>query len=302
MFKTSRKLKTLAALFISLCFSSVSAINVNATGGAFTLTPMYQQVILTPGETFEGNFEITNPANSTADFEYELRVEPFSVDEENGISLTVNGDYNQMVDWITLPFAEGSVPPNMTEKIRFQIDVPADAAAGGQYASVVVSSKPKSASNASVDIQEVYQSAHLIYAEVAGETVRKGTINSVSVPSFLLSGNITSSASITNTGNVHSRADYVMQIFPLFSNEEVYTNEENPAHSWIMPGNTNLKELSWEETPTLGVFHVIFKASFEGVESKVDKYVIVCPLWLLLVIFLAIFLIIFRVLSAKKKN
>ena len=287
-------------LLFSLFFAST--LNVSAAGGAFTLTPMYQQIILTPGEAYEGNFEITNPANSSIDFEYELRIEPFSADDKNSISLTANGDYNQIVDWITLPFTEGSVAPNMTEKINFTINVPEDAAAGGQYASIVISSKPKSATNASVDIQEVYQSAHLIYAEVAGETVRKGTIDSINVPGFLFSGNISGNATITNTGNVHSRANHTLQIFPLFSDEEVFTNEEDPAHIWIMPGNTTYKEVSWDSTPSIGIFHVIYNVEFEGVNQKVDKMVIVCPLWLLFIIAAIIFLIIFKILSGKREK
>ena len=303
--KTINPAKTLSALILSVLALSmgVNISTAQAAGGKFSLSPMYQNVVLTPGETFEGNFEITNPGDSVIDFEYELRVEPFSADDRNDISLTANGDYNQMVDWIRLPKYEGIISPNTTEKINFQIEVPENAAAGGQYASVVVSSKPTSFTDTSnIDLQAVYESAHLIYAEVAGETVRKGTIDNVNVPSFLFSGKISGSANITNTGNVHSRANYTLQVFPLFSEEELYTNEEDPAHAWIMPGNTTFKEISWDSTPSIGIFHVIYNVEFEGVNQKVDKMVIVCPLWLLFVIAVIIFLIIFKILSGKREK
>ena len=117
-----------------------------------------------------------------------------------------------------------------------------------------------------------------------------------------MSGNITGGASITNQGNIHSEATHTLQIFPLFSDEEVYTNEENPKSTWIMPGNTAYSSISWDETPSVGIFHVIYKVEFEGVNNTVDKYVIVCPLWLLFLIILAIFLIIFKILWGKKKE
>ena len=59
--------------------------------------------------------------------------------------------------------------------------------------------------------------------------------------------------------------------------------------------------VSWGETPSIGIIHATFKASFDGVESTADKIVIICPLWLLLV-FLAIFLIIFKILWGRKKE
>ena len=298
------KIKSFVAIISILALNfGVGVFPVEAAGGKFSLSPMYQNIIITPGETFEGNFEITNPADSVIDFEYELRIEPFSADNRNDISLTANGDYNQMVDWIRLPKYEGSIKPNATEKITFTIEVPENAAAGGQYASIVVSSKPTSFTDTSnIDLQAVYESAHLIYAEVAGETVRKGKIESANVPGFLFAGDISGNANITNMGNVHSRADYTLQVFPLFSDEEVYTNEENPAHAWIMPGNTTYKEISWDATPSMGIFHVIYNVEFEGVNQKVDKMVIVCPLWLLFVILVAIFLIIFKILSGKREK
>ena len=273
-----------------------------ASSGYFALSPMYQMMTLTPGETIDGNFQITNPANQTEDFYYELRVEPFTASNDNEISLTANGDYNQITDWITIYEPEGAVRPNSVKEVRFSIAVPEDAAAGGQYASIVVSSKAEEDPNKDIDIQEVYEMAHLIYADVAGDTKRGGDITDVSVPGFLFSGKITGSAKIKNLGNVHSRATHTLQIFPLFSDEEIYTNEENPETTFIMPGNIRQTSVTWEETPSIGIFHVIYNVEYEGVESKVDKIVIVCPLWLLFLILLALFLLIFRILSAKKKS
>lgn len=66
----------------------------------------------------------------------------------------------------------------------------------------------------------------------------------MNVPSFLFSGKITGSAMISNEGNVHSQAVSTLQVFPLFSNEEVFTNEEDPKKSWVMPGNTNFAKIT----------------------------------------------------------
>lgn len=275
----------------------------------FALSPMYQLITLTPGEKYEGNFLITNPADAKTDFYYKLHIEPFSEDNNKEISLTpvANGDYNQMIDWIRLSQTHGSIAPNETAEIRFTIDVPKDVAAGGQYASIVVASDPSSVSNTNIDLQEVYQSAHLIYAEVAGKTIRKGETKDAYVPKFLFSGNIYGSASVTNEGNVHSYASHILQVFPLFSNEESYTNEEKPKTTLVMPGNTNYSKVEWENTPKVGIFHVVYNVSYEGVKNTTDQIVVVCPIWLLLIVAVVIVTVILLVLFAilfggKKKN
>ncbi|MBQ1528169.1 hypothetical protein IIZ77_00805 [Candidatus Saccharibacteria bacterium] len=93
-----------------------------------------------------------------------------------------------------------------------------------------------------------------------------------------------------------------MQIYPLFSGEEVFANEEEPKETWVMPEKNLYSSVTWENTPSVGIFRVIYNVEYEGVESKVDKMVIICPLWLLFLIILAIFLIIFRIWSGKKNK
>lgn len=304
--KVKIRIKNFALAFMLLFSSVFCAFNLAAkpvqASESFSLSPMYDLITLTPGEPFESTFTIVNPAGNTSDFYYELRIDPFTEDGNSNITATENGHYTDMTEWIELPKTQGVVSPNSSETITYRINVPEDAAAGGQYASIVVGSQEDSSANEGLNIHEVFESVYLIYAEVAGETVRKGTVNDVRVPSFLFSGNIYGSASITNDGNVHSASTQTLQVFPFFSKEELFTNEEDPKTVWIMPGNTNYASVTWEETPKIGVFHVIYNVEYEGVESNIDKYVIVCPIWLLLIILACVFLILFSIVFRKKKS
>ena len=299
-----KKLSKILALVISVCGAVTTSAYAEEeiNGGVFSLAPMNQMITLTPGETYQGNFQVINPGNNQNEFYYTLDVQPFTTANDNSITFEAKDNYSIITDWISLPETSGVVYPNNDKEVRFVIDVPEDAPAGGQYFTIVVRSGEYAVSNSSIDLKEVYKASHLVYADVAGETVRKGSMTDVNVPGFLFSGKITGSAAITNEGNVHSQATHTMQIFPLFSNEEVFTNEEDPKKSWVMPGNTTVSSVTWDETPNIGIFHVIYNVEYEGVESKVDKMVIVCPLWLLFLILLAIFLIIFKIFWGKKKD
>lgn len=283
-------------------FATMAYADGESSGTVFSLAPMNQMITLTPGETYEGNFQIINPGDNKHEFYYTIEVQPFTTANDGSISFSSRDSYNQIVDWITLYDTAGVVEPNENQEVRFAVHVPEDAPAGGQYATIIVRSGEYAVENSSVNLKEVYKADHLIYADVAGETVRRGSIANVNVPGFLFSGKITGSAMITNEGNVHSQATHKMQIFPLFSNEEVFTNEEDPKKAWIMPGNTSMSAVAWEETPNVGIFRVKYSVNFEGVKKEVEKLVIVCPLWLLFLIILALFLIVFRILSFKKKS
>ncbi len=302
-YKPKRKILIFLTLFLSVCGILSSLTRSACASESFALSPMYDLITLTPGEVFESSFIVYNPGNNTSNFEYQLRIDPFIEDGNQNITATENGHYTDMTEWIVLSKTQGSIAPNSSEIISYKIVVPSDAPAGGQYASIVVGSKEDEAvENGGFNIHEVFEAVYLIYAEVAGETVRKGTIANAEVPGFLFSGNITGSSSITNEGNVHSESIQTLQVFPLFSNEEVYTNEEDPKTLWIMPGNTNYASIAWKETPTAGIFHVVYNVEYEGVEANVDKYVIVCPIWLLFIILACLFVVIFSIFFGGKKR
>lgn len=294
--------KFIAALIIG-CISLVNVGLSYAAGASFSVSPMNQRIVLSPGETYRGSFKVVNPETNTANFPYVAKVEPFYVDNDYNPIYENNGDYNQIVDWITIENDKGLIAPNNVEEIYFTVNVPSNAAAGGQYAAITVTSdNPEATVEGNLNINAKYSIAHIIYAEVAGTTVRTGDIQETSMPSFVSSGNITASSVIKNTGNVHGTATYTMQVFPLFSNEEIYTTEENPETMTILPNRTLYHESVWYNTPAAGIFNVVYKVKYEGLETEISKMVIVCPIWLMILILAVILAIIIWIVVAVKKH
>lgn len=268
----------------------------------FSMSPMDQQIVLMPGDSYESSLRVTNPGTHTTDLDYEVNVEPFYRNDDATAIFENIGGRGEMANWITITSHQtGHLSPNETDEVTFRIDVPEDAPAGGQYASVIVSSS--SSANDDAMIKETRRIGHLIYAEISGETVREGEIMNLNVPAFLLSGNITGSVSIKNTGNTHGVGTYKLQVFPLFSDEEVYTNEESPEQHLILPDQTLYTETAWENTPAVGIFNVVYTAEFAGKTVQVSKMVIKCPVILLFIIIFAIIaIIIYFVMRAKNRK
>lgn len=308
-----RIFKNRSGLLVALLAMAVALLPFNGawaedSKGAFTVSPMNQKLILDPGESYTASFKIHAPATNNVDMNYEISVGAFYVDEDYETTFDEAGDMNQIVDWITIDSAKkGKLTPNEGEEVIFTIDVPKDAPAGGQYATIKVTSKAdesgESTSGTAATVQQVFQIAHLVFAEITGDTIHNGEIAEINVPSFLLSGNIAGTSAIKNTGNVHGSAKYTLQVFPLFSGEEVYTNEEEPETRTILPDRTLYNELTWENTPAFGIFNVIYTVEFEGVTAQVSKLVIKCPIWLLaIIIFIIAVLIIWLIIRARGRK
>ena len=299
----NKKKILLKQLICCICIAAFCLENISAVyaDGQFSISPMNQKIVLTPGETYRSSFKITNPASNSGNFAYNVEVAPYYVDENHDSIYENNDDYNQMVDWIILDKNNGVVAPNDTVELYFSIEVPKNAPAGGQYAAIkITSDNNKESEEDAINIQAKYSIAHIICAEIAGTTIRQGEVFNAEVPSFLLTGDITGSSAIKNSGNVHGTAKYAMQIFPLFSSEEVYTNEEDPVEKTILPDRTLYNELTWEDTPPIGIFNVIYTVEFEGITTQVSKLVIICPIWLLFIIIFTIFALIFYFIAKSK--
>ena len=310
--------KRVALVVCAVLFALICVADAQADGFGVTLAPMNQEVVLVPGDTYEASFRISNPNSGTEDAYYELSVEPFSINDKKEISYgesVGSSDSSEIVKWISFKVpTEGKLAPNDVEEIRFEVNVPKEVPAGGQYAAIIVTMKSKNEkegddsvevnkSGTQTTIKETKRIAHLFYAEIAGNTVKKGEITEISVPSFLLSGNIMGTSSVKNNGNVHGKAYYKMQVFPLFSSEEVFTNEEDSESHTVMPGQTLYNETVWDKTPAMGIYNVVYTVEFEGSTAKVEKLVIKCPVWLLFIIlFVVIALIIWLFLMFRKRR
>lgn len=288
-----------------------------AEGFGMTLSPMNQSIIVDPGSSRDVSFAISNPSSASMDVKYKITVEPFYISNNSDIYYEAEGDSAEMMNWVTFNVpTEGVLAPNEVKDISLTVDVPSSAPAGGQYIAVVMTLNDEEetvsgdtlsgeGSESGVNIKEVKRMAHLIYAEVTGDTIKTGEVVDANVPSFLFSGNIMGTSTVKNTGNVHGEAKYTLQVFPLFSDEEVYTNEEDPFTKKILPDRSYYNELAWEETPSIGIFNVVYTVDYEGSVTQVEKMVVICPLWLLfLIVFVIAVLIIWLVMRirAHKKD
>ena len=318
-----KKIKSLLMVFAML-FSSFAGVGVafadmDGMDTVMTISPPKQRIVLTPGEDFEGSISVASSSTAKNGLKYSVTIGAFGLTkDENGNTNyndvdvdTVTG-YNQMMEWIELKKEEGEVEIGGVDTIPFVIHVPKNAPAGGQYATIIVQNETglDNTGGSGITIESKVRFASSIIAEVTGDTVEKGEILENNIPSFLLSNKLEATSTVKNEGNLHTDAEYVLQVWPLFSDEEICTNEEDgkvrgvegDKTKMIMPDTERYHTLTCN-LPSFGIFRAKQKVTVFGETSEVEKMVIVCPLWLLfLILFAIIALIIWLFTKAKKRN
>lgn len=267
---------------------------------------MSQFISLTPGQTYSGVVKISNPSGSSADVTFAASVSPYNVtDQYYTADLATRSNFSQIVDWVDLPSPTGTIAPNSTAEIPFTITVPADAPAGGQYATIVISQSPDSAV-ADGGVSNVVSMASIIYADIAGETTHSGEVLDTSLPGFSFTTPVPISTTVTNTGNVHETAYVTLSIVNNFTGERIFPAKDQPDtfSEVIMPESTRLIVRQLSDLPALGAVSVTQTISYNGTESTFSSTLILCPVWFLALIFFTIFSVVFtlvfRVRSRRK--
>lgn len=264
------------------------------------VTPMNQKIILLPGERYDGIITIFNPSDEENTLNYFISTVPFSVTGEGyENNFETETDSNQILKWISFDTQQGSLEPNKKEAITFHIDVPENAPAGGQYLAILITSDLENDTDSNISIGSSIEIASIVYATIIGDTIESGEIITNDFPIFSLKTPVKGTIVLKNSGNIHTEAKTTLQIFPLFSNEEIFTTEETPATNLTMPNTTRLFFTTWDGGPKIGIFHVVQTVEYVGETSILNKYIIICPIWVVILIFVSLLLIIICDLGEK---
>lgn len=273
---------------------------------AFTILPMSQNFTLVPGETYTGSITVVNPVNSTSDFAYSVSVSPYNViGEDYQADISNVSAYSKIADWITIDNPTGSIKPNESQEINFTINVPADAAAGGQYAAIMVSSDPSKQESEGVSINNVFALGSIIYADVEGEVTHEGSILQNNIPEFSTVTPVAVSALLDNHGNVHENAIFALNVTNALTGEKIFPTDEDQNNHFseiVMPETTRYITRNIDNLPALGIVKVEQTIYYNNEVSTVSKNIVLCPIWFFFLVALVIFSIIGFIVASVRHH
>ena len=281
---------------------------MESTNNMFTVLPMSQRISLQAGQTYKGEITIVNPADATEDFVYKATVAPYGVIENDHADYTIDlageSSYTAISKWIKIDEPTGSIKPNESKEVHFTITVPENAPAGGQYAAIAIASDQAETGGEGVTVQNVFEMASIIYGTVNGETVHEGEILENNVPGFIVNPPANLSAMISNKGNVHEDATFVITVSDFFTGNVILPTEEDDGtySEIVMPETTRYIEREVNNLPALGVVKVSQTIYYQGEASTVEKEIIICPIWFMALVALTIGAIVATIVQLVKKH
>lgn len=268
---------------------------------SLTISPTAQSFdVLEPGKTYSDSFKVKNTGSES--FEFGISFNPYNVTDENySKDYETRTKYNDIIDWLSVDVEEGTVNPGGETKITYSFTVPENTHGGAQLGTIIITMN-NIQENQAEGIQTVRRLGYKVFGNVNGETIETGKVLENKVAGFLFNPPIFGSSLVENTGNIYTRATYKLQVFPLFSDEEVYTNEENPETSIILPETKRYNEIKWEGSPQLGIFKVRQTVKIFEDESVTEKIVFLCPIWFIFICLVVLFIILFSIINHLRSS
>ena len=280
-----------------------------SSSNIFTIAPMSHTISMEAGDTYDGYITIANPVNAEEDFDYRVTVAPYAVTgEDYAADFSSKTARTQIVDWITIENPVGTLGPNESTKIHFVINIPETAPAGGQYAAIVIGSNSDAEVSGGVSVNNVFEMASIIYAEVTGNTIEDGAVLENSIPGFVTNIPIRVSTLLTNTGNAHEIARISLEVKNFFSATQIYPqpDESGIVDEVIMPETSRYVTRDITNVSPLGIYEVTQTVDYLGEINQLKQIVVACPIWFMALVIVTIIAvitsIIFRIKSSRRKR
>jgi hypothetical protein len=223
---------------------------------SLSVSPTIFDMTANPGQTWRSTVRIIN-ANP-----YELTVyvdvAGFVPKGEEGVPRFIPLDQNQSEDtslgrWIS---AEKSItiPAEKTVEFPFTITLPADAAPGGHFAALMISTKPNDVGDDTSVVQTSQVITSLIFLRVSGDITENSSVRSFRTTNYFLSKpEATFELRIENRGNVHVQPQGEISIYNMWGQERgtIPVNQQTLFGN-VLPNSVRKYSFTWtgEWSPT----------------------------------------------------
>ena len=156
--------------------------------------------------------------------------------------------------------------------------------------------------NSNSNIQAISRVGMIIYSHVNGQINNCTKILENKLPTFLFNPPIFGETLAENCGNVDAELKISLKVYPFFSKEEIYSNEEKPTTVNTLPNTKRYHKEAWINSPSIGIFNVEQTIKY-GSETKTErKMIIICPVWLIILIILFILSVIFWLVARNRER
>lgn len=254
------------------------------------ISPVSNRVALISGDS--SDYEMTVSNIGSGDFAFHVYAAPYSVNgEDYNVNFSNETNRTQISRWIRFyqedgvltDRYEGYIEKGQNQTIKYNITVPENIPAGGQYAAIFAESDASSSTSGS-GVKTVSRVGLVIYGRTNGNTEEIASFGDITVSGFLTGGKIEAKSLVKNDGNTDFSAEVNFSVKTLFG-KEVYNNKKDDRGDLynVLPETERRFTHEWENTPGMGIFKVDYEISALKENRKVSKIVIIMPIYMIII-------------------
>lgn len=271
-----------------------------------TLSPTSTKLTLEPGEEISGKATVFNSGDEK--FTVNVYASPYQVANSNYDPVfETETNQTQISRWIDFERSKFDVEPGQSADINWTINVPEDAPAGGQYATIFAEASEGEANSGSTGVEVKKRVGTIIYATVNGETRQQGSNSPFRLPKFIISRPISTKWTVENTGNTDFEVEYDF-VVENSSGDELFNRNKTLT---VLPDTSRDISVGWVKDelidgddipPSFGVYRAKFSYSYLGSSETLEQTIVILQWWHIAVGALAVAVIIAVVVLKVKKS
>lgn len=249
---------------------------------SITMSPVSKIYQVNAGQTLTDSLTILNDGQTAYDFT--VYATPYSVTnafyDPNFSADKPNAD---AYGWITFQQTTYHAEPRQTLTIPYTIHVKTNAAPGGHYGAIFAEVQPAAGSGQLARKKRV---GALIYATVKGDVHLSGKVVSMDTPWFQTVAPMLAHSRVQNTGNSDFQTTVRYQVSDLFGHV-AYASDTTYE---VLPDTTRQMDMQWSGAEWFGLYKVQTTVKILGKTTTHNSYVMMVPVWLILLLALAVIL------------
>lgn len=245
--------------------------------GTVMVSPTTAHVELSRGTVLSESMKITNAGDSV--ISVKVYAAPYSVrNDEYEPQFEQATRRNDIVQWITFDRTELTLQAGESYEVEFTITVPDSIPAGGQYAAIFAQTTEVKGEGVNLTAR----AGMLLYARTDGKTVEETAYVRSRFPFWLhLGGNVGTTATFKNRGNVDSVVSGALKVRNQMTGETVFSG--TAVEKILLPDTSRELHLDWDKNlPAAGVFELTQELTVQDQIIRQRSVIVVLPIWLII--------------------
>lgn len=231
-----------------MCFPAVSKAQSDAL--SLSVTPTLFDISVEPGQVWRSSVRVINP--NTRDIVVYAQPVVLSSDNERGVgnfTPVLNSEQQgiTLAEWIEITDEPIEIPAQETATVPFTIPVPTEAAPGGQYAAILISTQPQAGEQNVAQIRTTQAVSALFFMRIEGDVIESGSIRSFrTTDQFVQRPENNFKLRFENQGTVHLLPQGDITIFNMWGQQRgIIPVNQRTEFGKVLPDSVREYNFSW---------------------------------------------------------